>query len=251
MKRMLSLVLATLFLFPMVIFGAIDASAASNATLQQTVSSLAQGQVPDLENIVQVADTYMNADISQTGITARIDENGRLNITQIVPGIQTCSSEMKTVELASSTFSIYDANGNEFTGSDYKQAYGSYSNGAVTAVHTAYYSLRQETYLSPIEAKVSRMCTSFSYTTSTVPSYLYHVMDAYNTLVQPNETDQSPTTISLNANQSYWFYPTCGWYDVTAVGKFLTYSYFRVAGTIQDPLITTVEFAISGWGDLL
>lgn len=73
--------LTLLFLFSLAVL-----PASADAVGQTLVESTG-----GLEGFLSVAEQYMGADIDQTGISASINEEGRLQITQVLSGPATCS----------------------------------------------------------------------------------------------------------------------------------------------------------------
>lgn len=245
-RRLLALFLAVMF----VLSFTLPASASDNTNIDVTIDNLAVGNPSDLDDVVSVAERYMNSDIVHEGVTSSIDQNGRINITQIISTPSSRAISTNSKEVASSTIMILDANGDEITYTDYNQTYGGSSTYEVYATHTTYYTLIQDSLIDGFEIKVSRMCTMFTFTGSTTPTGFYQKYQGSDDGLTSYDYGQSSTTYAPVANYSYWYYPGGASYALGGAGHLKTNAIFTVAGT-QYNLENLVGLAMSDWTHII
>lgn len=131
-----------------------------------------------LEDFLTLAAQYQDADITETGITASINQDGRIQMIKELPtpaGFRQTSSSEK--QFAFSTLLAVDSSGEEVSGraiSEVLESTGSSQN--VYAIHTTYIAYRDNPNDGGLtgQIRVYSMETYFIYGTALTASYFYH-----------------------------------------------------------------------------
>lgn len=137
-----------------------------------------QADVYLLEDFLTLAEQYQDADITQTGITASINQDGRLQIMKELPtptGLRQANSTEK--QYALSTLLAVDSSGEEITGRTISEVLeNTGSSQDVYAIHTTYiaYRLKPGDGGSTGQIRVDSMETYFIYGSALTASYFYH-----------------------------------------------------------------------------
>ena len=137
-----------------------------------------QADVYLLEDFLTLAEQYQDADITQTGITASINQDGRLQIMKELPtptGLRQTNSTEK--QYALSTLLAVDSSGEEITGRAISEVLeNTGSSQDVYAIHTTYIAYRDNPADGGLtgQIQVYSMDTYFIYGSALTASYFYH-----------------------------------------------------------------------------
>ena len=207
----------------------IAASANENedeAYVRRVRQELITGEVTDPVDVFKVVYEHLNADIDEDGMTAYIQEDGTLTVTQIVDN-NNSRSVGSNVNIAVSSMRFVDDEGVPLTDYEYyynelyETNYGQSSTYMVYVGHTAYYNVRTSGVAwSEIEVQLSYMVTTISYGTNAYTAskleQSYGIYDTYPELdAHPAEgvkTRYSPSAGSYRYSPSSmeWIDPTSG-----------------------------------------
>ena len=227
-----------------------EAPLADAATVARVKQEIANGEITDMEDLFLVAYQHLGADISEDGMTAYINEDGTLGITQIIENndgdasvySRNSGSEEKTVAVTS--MALVDNEGNLVTNSTYDYysftdtVSGSFANILVYVTHTAYYSLYDvaigdapekplyyDTYI-----KVSKVVTTIAYDSNAfVPTKLVQL---YSEVTAPysNASTETKTTDSPGRG-TFTFVPSIADYHLEFNGTD-TSCHYRTASMV-------------------
>lgn len=123
-----------------------EAPLADAATVERVKQEIADGEITDMEDLFLVAYQHLGADLEEEGMTAYLNEDGTLGITQIISSEKkmTRSGEVEEFTFTTSTVALLNVNGRDITITHYTpspdQDSGSMNGTSVGAVHTAYYN---------------------------------------------------------------------------------------------------------------
>ena len=122
------------------------------ATVSRVKQEVADGEITDMEDLFLVAYQHLGADLDEEGMTAYINEDGTLGITQILSSEKKktrSGGEVEEYTFATTTMMLLDNEGRQIT--DYESyynppdtAYGGAASLAMSATHTAYYNGRRD-----------------------------------------------------------------------------------------------------------
>lgn len=229
MKRIISICLATLFLFYAVAFPSIQVVSAASSNHNQIINSFVSGDISTLDALVNAAEIYMDANLADFGYSSSIDSNGRLTVTQILPPSLLSKSDSCSKEIAIASLMVLDSTGSESVYSDYNQDLAGHSEYEIYVVFTTYYKLTQDSFLDSFDVEVTKTTTRFTYSGTSKASNLYQYYAVTTDLSNYDESRRSSTTSSPNANQTYAFYPGGNAFSL-GIGYILTESHYTIAG---------------------
>lgn len=225
----LSYAISAIILLSSFSFGAISVDAASNTTLptaattERVKTEILTAEITKLDDILQVIEYYMDADLMTAGISTSVNSDGRFQIMQTLRKNDTkfltamCESGLEASvaesDYAISVLLVLDAEGKEVRASDYEQSSGGLSEYSVYAVHTAYYASRETSFLDPIEVRTTQLVTKFTYGTAIKASTLVHkytgtqsgLGDDTDVRTYPTITPSSAGVAYTNTVNGYWY----------------------------------------------
>ena len=149
-----------------------EAPLADAATVERVKQEIAAGELTDVEDLFLVAYQHLGADLEEEGMTAYINEDGTLGITQIINSYRTADGLFVKNEYAVSSVLLVDIGGNQITNYDSllsnaaTRAYGGLDSVMVYASHTAYYYeqlAQHDDGKLHYQAKLSHMETTLTY----------------------------------------------------------------------------------------
>lgn len=170
MKRVLSLIMALVMLLCCsgVAFAADTAAHedAISAREQAARYQLLTGQEAELADVIEIAMEYAGANLWETGITADVEENGCLQITQFGgPNMAACSGTLQ--EIVCTSLMLTDAEGRIVdANSVLDEAYAGPTDSIdvfayrISATHTAYFAANMNGLGSYMAFQLTRMVTS-------------------------------------------------------------------------------------------
>ena len=196
-----------------------EAPLADAATVERVKQEIANGEITDMEDLFLVAYQHLGADLEEEGMTAYINEDGTLGITQIISSnsSRTRSGMLIEKDIAVTSILFVDNEGNQV--SDFELVFipddHTYSGGIadllVYATHTAYYTNKYEDYgygfIGTEWVKFNFMATTIRYEGSTfTASRLVQYYEGYQGYDFPTVTTDSLTRTSPTAT-TYEFRP--------------------------------------------
>ena len=234
---------------------------ADEATVTRVKNEIATGEITDMEDLFLVAYQHLGADISKDGMTAYINEDGTLGITQIIENtdgdasVYSIDSNSGEINFAVSTLALIDDEGNLLT--DYESYYippdsdyGGAGSAAVSTAHTAYYYGRR-TFAGlyyEYEIKLNYMVTSFNsadinhYVTKVVQEYKYFAEYGGEFEGEADESDSKTTTCSDVAGSISFAPAASNWYpDDSGTARIETYAKVYITGINQPISLKTVN----------
>lgn len=220
------------------------------ATVARVKQEVADGEITDMEDLFLVAYQHLGADLEEEGMTAYINEDGTLGITQILSSekkMTRSSGEVEEYAFATTTIALVDNEGRAVTEYEYYTPSSSIDSDALTSInvmasHTAYYSGRRpvDPYsVEPWKIRLDYMVTTISCAGST--TYVNKIKQVYEHRFMyswdADEADSKTTTNNM-VQGSYSFTPaTRSWYDEgSGAAVIVTQAYVYVAG-VTDPIV--------------
>lgn len=241
--RLLCAALSLLLLTPCVCAAASDGTNLCNIRKTQVRQELLSGIISDTTAVLQIATEYLNADIQETGITAKVDKNGCLAIIQISSNYACSdrilsSDDYSSKEIVCTTLLLADSSGSPISlDAFYYNITPSDSGGLVDygvyATHTAYISVRQESLITALEAKMISMKTTLTYDSTVTASKLVQEYNARSDPASAVVTDRkttnypSETTYTFAPSNAAWYAPSSG----NPGGYITSYATITVSGS--------------------
>lgn len=214
------------------------ASAVSTANANLTPTSNSE----KIADIMEAGEQYMGADIEETGISACITKEGRLQVTceLLVPTIYSSANSGDEIKrYAISTLLMVDQNGDEIIyPREPVEESGAYQG--VLAVHTTYFDYRTNSAFSEGWTRVNSMETYFEYDSWLGATSFYHLYETR--LLPPDAYDvyeeiDFPEEGVVYSDEIDDFYdrddnPDDGirWHPVDGVGTLSTAAVVNVSG---------------------
>ena len=206
-----------------------EAPLADAATVARVKQEIAAGEITDMEDLFLVAYQHLGADLETEGMTAYINEDGTLGLTQIIDSENkmTRSGQVEEKTIAVTTFAILDNQANLLTDYEYYYNYDEeYSSGSLSSVyasHTAYINAKYPVdsdgngALYGLEIQLNYMVTNISYSN---PAYLASKMiQSYYIMQYYTEMESGSRTVNNPASSTHTYDPgATDWYDPTSWG---------------------------------
>lgn len=227
------------------------------ATVARVKQEVADGEITDMEDLFLVAYQHLGADLEEEGMTAYINEDGTLGITQILSSekkMTRSGGEVEEYTFATTTMVLLDNEGRQIT--DYEThnispdtSYGGAPSVAISATHTAYYNGRKSFsglyYL--YEIQLAYMVTSYSCpdtvhpVTSIQQKYTHYLTSVSGVGIQKGETAEKTTYTSLPVDSCTFTPATRSWFPDGDYGTGLleTSATIYLEGVTQPITITT------------
>jgi hypothetical protein len=210
-RKLLCLVLVALLMTSSVFAMTVETEEAKKAIVETRVKKeLLTGQVTSSEDVIRVALEHCDAPIAKDGMTACIDEDGRIQVTQVL-NETAVKNGFAMRELAVTQLVVVNASGVEVKDTPLKDS-GGLNKYSVFATQTGYYSVSLSTMAKELLIKVKSMSTTLTYGTSMTASKLvqeYIVSEnGASGLVKQSSTVNSPI-----AGKAYYFTPNAAWYN--------------------------------------
>lgn len=230
------------------------------ATVARVKQEVADGEITDMEDLFLVAYQHLGADLEEEGMTAYINEDGTLGITQILSSEKKktrSGGEVEEYTFATTTMMLVDNEGRQLTDYDsyYNSpdtAYGGAASLAMSATHTAYYNGRCDLsgFYPLYEIQLAYMVTSFSCPDVAHPvtrirqNYTHYItyVSGYGGTV--GEESSKTTSISSQVAGSCTFTPaTRSWLTDgdNGTGRLETSATIYLTGVAQPVTITTAN----------
>ena len=224
MFRVLCVVLALALLAPNV-FAATptpEVPLADEATVTRVKNEIATGQITDMEDVFLVAYQHLGADINEDGMTAYINPDGTLGVTQVINSEKkmTRSGETEEKSIAVTSMALIDYSGEPITTyeSTYNElvynAYGQLDEVMIYATHTTllatiYYE--DDLGYPHQDMKIQHMITNLACGTNafTVSRLVQYYEHQYMYATYPEDSDVR--TIYSPSASAYTFYPDSDW----------------------------------------
>lgn len=249
MKKNISLCLALLFLCSIVAPISIPVYASDFPNHDQVIRDFISGDVSDIAAVIEASEYYNNADLSQVGYTTSIDDNGRLTATQIIPSSTVSRTSSNATEVASATLMVLNRNGEEIVYTDYDTESNNYSEYAIYAVHTAYYTLTQDSLLDGFDVKVTKITTKFTYNGSIRAYNLYQHYAATEDYLTIYDHATSSTISAPVSGHIYTFYPG-GESHPLGIGYIDTESFYTISNK-QFSLKVRASLSYNDWTHII
>ncbi len=223
----------------------ITSDSVSSSTLNRVCDEILTGEITKIEDIFCVASAYMDAGLLQSGITASINKDGRLQIMQLID-LKTANLQSihEKSDVAVSVLLVLNPDGTEASGTQYLQDSGGLNEYSVFAVHTAYFDMRENSFFDPIEVRMTTISTRLIYGTQMTASRLVHSYSAEQNRL--DDSQESRTFASVNSpvqGRDYTNSVYSSWYSV---GKGLQ-GYLSSKAVIS---VGTTSFTLSTYNNL-
>ena len=233
-RKLLCLVLVALLMTSSVFAMTVETEEAKKAIVETRVKKeLLTGQVTSSEDVIRVALEHCDAPIAKDGMTASIDEDGRIQVTQVLN--TAAKSNTTSKEIAVTKLVITDPNGVEAANTiytDYVRNSGGMNEYSIFATHTSYYSIDVSPMWESLKVRLSYMTTTLTYGTTIKASKLQQVYGVQNDAFTADLPQYSAVISSPEAGKAYSYTPsTRKWYSPTTV---------NVNGRIETRAIITV-----------
>lgn len=187
----------------------------------------------------------------EDGLSASIDENGRLQIIQVLGSTNNTRSGNTETEIAASTIMVLDAGGNESIYTDYRTAQGGMASASIYATHTTYLRAYILDQLVGSTLQCNRMTTVLSIYGSTSPTAMQHYYEGSEVAHVGLEYRSSSLISSPIANQTYTFTPSnTGKFQIGETGGMLTRARIYVGNTYFD-VTNVIELSDDLWMNLI
>ena len=213
---LISLAIVMIFVGNMMITPAYAFEDESRSKMQLRQNILT-GQNTNPSDVFALATDYMDANIRESGITARIDETGHLQIMQIVNS-PLAAKDGGTISqgIACSTFLLIDQEGQEVQArSIYKDALGPQISGGldeyqVFATLITYFDVEYGgSFVSALSIHMTRMTTTGAYKASSL-THKYYARANWSAV----DVDPPPSTVYNPAAGVHTYYPPDStWYS--------------------------------------
>ena len=188
-----------------------EAPLADAATVERVKQEIVDGEITDMGDLFLVAYQHLGADLEEEGMTAYINEDGTLGVTQIISSEKkmTRSGEAEEVTFATSVLALIDEDG-AIVMSDGYTPYPDYANvdiAGISIAHTAYYNGKITNegleYLQWVQ--LSHMVTTIN--GASASNYVTRLEQKYE-FVDDHEIDELATQVRTNVvSGSYSFTP--------------------------------------------
>lgn len=248
MKRTHIRILSILSALIILLSASLTVSAASADTLEaktQRVShGLLTGDIPDLEDVVEVVNAQLNSSLDD-GITASIDEAGKLQFIQRLDKSRSARSNAITATVAVSTLMAVNESG--VSVNDIWTNSGNLGSTSVYTVHNTYLNIYYDGQIGhPFEITCTRMSTKFQYNGSVTVSMFYHTFKGRQWAGLETTLQSGYTTAPILSNNTYSFYPTQYTYKNAGQGLIET-SVHALIGSQTYTLSNTIVLAEVDW----
>ena len=194
---------------------------ADEATVARVRQEIADGEITDMEDLFLVAYQHLGADLEEEGMTAYINEDGTLGITQIISSEKkmTRSGIVETKKLAVMTAGSFDNQG-RLLDNTWLELYPYYDTGNANGVVHA-----------------------------TLTTY---VKFEFVELFEAGAEDRNPTRVGLDSMRTTIIHTQTGYVSSKLVQSYVAYESFAVTNPDQGSLTTnwpasgTHTYAING-----
>lgn len=152
-----------------------EAPLADAATVARVKQEIAAGEITDMEDLFLVAYQHLGADLEEEGMTAYINEDGTLGITQIINASKSKDGRLTKTEYAKASILLVDTEYKQIThysallSNTSARAYNGLDSVMVYATHIAYYYeqlAQRNDGIWDFQAKLSHMETTLTYGTN-------------------------------------------------------------------------------------
>ena len=246
MFRMLCVVLALALLAPNVFAAtpAPEAPLADEATVTRVKNEIAAGQITDMEDLFLVAYQHIGADINEDGMTAYINEDGTLGITQIISSEKTMtrSGDFEEKTIAVMSMGAYDSDGNilsdYYYGNHADSASNSDSQGLVYVTHTMNITLRGVGMYYPEKVRLNNIATQISHSsTNYLTSRLVQEYTVVDRILGDTYNDSKTTTWPGSGTHTFYVGDT-GWHNPTSgtLGGYISTASTLTVANIAEPI---------------
>ena len=223
-----------------------EAPLADAATVERVKQEIADGEITDMEDLFLVAYQHLGADLEEEGMTAYLNEDGTLGITQIISSEKKMSrgGEVEEKTFAVSTIGFFDVNRRDLTITEYypspHQSSVTVDGTGVTIVHTSYYKGKitpgqfNDDASAKWEIRINYMVTSIA--GAGITNHVTKLVQRYERwAIGWIDLEESKTTMNL-VNGPYSFTPAViDWVEVP------DYNYTK--------LVTRAEIYITGFAE--
>ena len=232
-----------------------EAPLADAATVERVKQEIADGEITDMEDLFLVAYQHLGADLEEEGMTAYINEDGTLGITQIISSEKkmTRSGEVEEFTFATSILALVDEDG-AIVMSDGYTPYPDYANEDVAGIsifHTAYYNGKITNeglgYLQWVQ--LSHMVTTIN--GASASNYVTRLEQKYE-FVDDYLICEPATQVRTNlVSGSYSFTPAARTWGLRLFGGYdaiITYATVYVSG-VSDPVVLQTIYNLDHEGE--
>ena len=189
-----------------------EAPLADAATVERVKQEIANGEITDMEDLFLVAYQHLGADLKEEGMTAYINEDGTLGITQILNSEKkmTRSGEVEEKSFVVMSLGAFDVNANLLSDYSYSTVpfYASDSDdaGIVRVTHAMYITMGEHESYGVVEVQLNRIATTIVHTqTGYVSSELVQAYTIFPDFVYPSA--QGSHTTHWPASGTHTYYP--------------------------------------------
>lgn len=236
-----------MFVFVIVVSSTLSVSAASVETIeeksQRVTEGILTGSFPTVSDVVEVTRFQLNSSLDD-GITATIDNNGNIQILQILDSSVNSRSNSNTKYTAISTIMTSDNSGAHAI--DIWRDSETLGNSSIYAVHTTYLNVYYDGILGHnFEITCTKISTIFQYGSSASVSMFYHTYLGRQNLTDVHQL-QSNIISPVVSNAQYYYYPAAHTYLNTTFGLIETSAVISVSGTIYT-LKNTISLVNTDW----
>lgn len=225
-----------------------EAPLADAATVERVKQEIANGEITDMEDLFLVAYQHLGADLEEEGMTAYINEDGTLGVTQIIENdnegasVYSLNGSIEEKTIAVMSLGAYDSEGNILSDYYYHNYPISKPNsdrqGLVYVTHTMNITVRGVGMYVQEKVRLNNIATQISHSTNTyltselVQEYIV-VPEALSGTYSNSKTTAWPGsgTHTFYASDTGWHNPSSG----SVGGYFQTASTLTVVN-IEEPI---------------
>lgn len=252
MKRKPIRILAVLFAFAIFMSNTLAVSATSvdnqKSKTHRVSDGLLSGDIPSLSDLSEVISAQMDSSLDD-GITATIDDEGNIQIIQVINANQNSRSSSASADIAVSTIMAIDEQGATVT--DIWRSTGNLGSSAVYTILNTYLKVYYDgIYGHPFEITCTKISSKFQYNTSATVSMFYHKYEGRQWLGDLHSLQSGYTTAPISSNYEYSYYPAARTYTNTEFGRIRTWVYVLINGTTYS-LETTIDLPDYDWMQII
>ena len=254
MKTTFSRTIALLCAFILLLSTTFTVSAASAETAELKAAriscGLLTGNFASLADVIEVAEAQMDSSLDD-GLSARVDENGQLQIIQVLGSTNNTRSGESVTEIAASSILVLDESGEESLWSDYRTAQGGLPSASIYATHTTHLLLSMTSIIETAYLKCTRMTTVLQIYGTSTPSSLYHHYHGSHDAITSPDYQTSNTIQSPIANTTYAYTPSNpDEYAVGSIGHIETYVHVNI-GSKYFEVKNVIALSDSRWMEII
>ena len=221
MFRMLCVVLALALLAPNVFAAtpAPEVPLADEATVTRVKNEIAAGEITDVKDVFLVAYQHLGADLEEEGMTAYINEDGTLGITQVISssGNNTRSGGSNEAMFAVTSVLLVDEDGQPLSANEFKYAnlyeygYAGLDSVMIYAANTIGIEVRYDGFIE-LDVRLMSVSTAISYGSDAFTAS--RITQSYDTCQAANYIRYTGSrTIDIASAGTYTYGVGGAWYN--------------------------------------